>query len=125
MAKPKGPKGPKKPRPRPIYRALRSLALDALWLAWLYTAGCGGEVVDHVATCTVLGGLVGERLVVEMECPLEPTFLVDFGVACAANEPTEEEALACLGAVYELAECPDTLPAECLLFSPAIQVTAR
>lgn len=91
----------------------------------LATTACSSETTDHVATCTVLGGLVGEHLLVELDCPLEPTFLVDFGVACAANEPTEEEALGCLEAVYALERCPDTLPAACLLFAPGVAFTTQ
>lgn len=90
----------------------------------LVLSACGGETTDHVATCTVLGGLVGEHLLVELDCPLDPSFLVDFGVACASNQPTEEEALGCLEAIYALEECPDTLPAECLLFAPDVQLEA-
>jgi len=79
------------------------------------------ETVDHVATCTVLGALVGEHLAVSLDCDFDPQLLVEFVVGCGSEEPTEAEALTCLSAIYALEECPETLPSECLLFAPGLE----
>jgi hypothetical protein len=97
------------------------LGLLALWMG-LFAPGCGDEYVDQAATCTVLGGLIAQNLILERGCEVDASFLVDFGVACSQNEPTDEEALACLGAVYALEECPEGLPNECVLFAGEMRV---
>lgn len=110
-------KGPKKP---PKYPRIAAVALAA---ALSTTAACGDEYFEQGATCAVLGGLIAEHLVVDLGCTLQFSFLVDFGTACVANDPSDEDALGCLARVYELQTCPDFLPDACLLFTPRLQAT--
>lgn len=125
MAK-KGPKRPRPrpaPKPRPGYRSMLGwLFLDSLWLLWLYTATGCSEYVEQAIDCGDLAIHIADHLYLSengLECGLGPETLgmvIDFGVACIAGDPDGEEALECLGALYALEECPETLPSECLLF---------
>lgn len=116
------PKGPKKPPRPPKYRIM---ALFALMLA--VAPACGDELVEQGIDCGDLAVHLADWLYLDdqgLSCGLEsaPNFVIEFGFACVQEGPSEEEKLECLGAVYELTECPASLPSACLLFAAGVQV---
>ncbi len=115
MSKKKPPTKPTGPKRPPKGGGYRVLALLALLLFAAPACGADGDGED-IATCAVLGALVAEHLLLNLDCDPELEYLVEFGAACNRDRPDEAEALACLSAVYELGECPQGLPNACVEF---------